>query len=115
MWLKMKNNFFRNRAFTMIECIFAIFILSVISIYIIFGINTFLRIQNVNINNNEKLLDIENTVVLIRNNIKTNKSILNEVNTKKYDVKISDLGELYNIKIFLKDDMEKVYEFYISK
>lgn len=99
----------------MIECIFAIFILSVISIYIIFGINTFLRIQNVNINNNEKLLDIENTVVLIRNNIKTNKSILNEVNTKKYDVKISDLGELYNIKIFLKDDMEKVYEFYISK
>mgnify|MGYP001711090293 CR=1 FL=1 len=115
MWLKMKNNFFRNRAFTMIECIFAIFILSVISIYIIFGINTFLRIQNVNINNNEKLLGIENTVVLIRNNIKTNKSILNEVNTKKYDVKISDLGELYNIKIFLKDDMEKVYEFYISK
>lgn len=115
MWLKMKNNFFRNRAFTMIECIFAIFILSVISIYIIFGINTFLRIQNVNINNNKKLLDIENTVVLIRNNIKTNKSILNEVNTKKYDVKISDLGELYNIKIFLKDDMEKVYEFYISK
>lgn len=111
----MKNNFFRNKAFTMIECIFAIFILSVISIYIIFGINTFLRIQNVNINNNEKLLDIENTVVLIRNNIKTNKSILNEVNTKKYDVKISDLGELYNIKIFLKDDMEKVYEFYISK
>ncbi len=99
----------------MIECIFAIFILSVISIYIIFGINTFLRIQNVNINNNEKLLGIENTVVLIRNNIKTNKSILNEVNTKKYDVKISDLGELYNIKIFLKDDMEKVYEFYISK
>lgn len=84
----------------MIECIFAIFILSVISIYIIFGINTFLRIQNVNINNNEKLLGIENTVVLIRNNIKTNKSILNEVNTKKYDVKISDLGELYNIKIF---------------
>lgn len=115
MWLKMKNNFFRNRAFTMIECIFAIFILSVISIYIIFGINTFLRIQNVNINNNEKLLGIENTVVLIRNNIKTNKSILNEVNTKKYDVKISDLGELYNIKIFLKDDTEKVYEFYISK
>lgn len=115
MWLKMKNNFFRNRAFTMIECIFAIFILSVISIYIIFGINTFLRIQNVNINNNEKLLGIENTVVLIRNNIKTNKSILNEVNTKKYDVKILDLGELYNIKIFLKDDMEKVYEFYISK
>ena len=115
MWLKMKNNFFRNRAFTMIECIFAIFILSVISIYIIYGINTFLRIQNVNINNNEKLLGIENTVVLIRNNIKTNKSILNEVNTKKYDVKISDLGELYNIKIFLKDDMEKVYEFYISK
>lgn len=115
MWLKMKNNFFRNRAFTMIECIFAIFILSVISIYIIFGINTFLRIQNVNINNNEKLLGIENTVVLIRNNIKTKKSILNEVNTKKYDVKISDLGELYNIKIFLKDDMEKVYEFYISK
>ena len=111
----MKNNFFRNRAFTMIECIFAIFILSVISIYIIFGINTFLRIQNVNINNNEKLLGIENTVVLIRNNIKTNKSILNEVNTKKYDVKISDLGELYNIKIFLKDDTEKVYEFYISK
>ena len=111
----MKNNFFRNRAFTMIECIFAIFILSVISIYIIYGINTFLRIQNVNINNNEKLLGIENTVVLIRNNIKTNKSILNEVNTKKYDVKISDLGELYNIKIFLKDDMEKVYEFYISK
>ncbi len=99
----------------MIECIFAIFILSVISIYIIFGINTFLRIQNVNINNNEKLLGIENTVVLIRNNIKTNKSILNEVNTKKYDVKISDLGELYNIKIFLKDDTEKVYEFYISK
>lgn len=99
----------------MIECIFAIFILSVISIYIIFGINTFLRIQNVNINNNEKLLGIENTVVLIRNNIKTNKSILNEVNIKKYDVKISDLGELYNIKIFLKDDMEKVYEFYISK
>lgn len=99
----------------MIECIFVIFILSVISIYIIFGINTFLRIQNVNINNNEKLLGIENTVVLIRNNIKTNKSILNEVNTKKYDVKISDLGELYNIKIFLKDDMEKVYEFYISK
>lgn len=115
MWLKMKNNFFRNRAFTMIECIFAIFILSVISIYIIFGINTFLRIQNVNINNNEKLLGIENTVVLIRNNIKTNKSILNEVNTKKYDVKILDLGELYNIKIFLKDDTEKVYEFYISK
>ena len=115
MWLKMKNNFFRNRAFTMIECIFAIFILSVISIYIIFGINTFLRIQNVNINNNKKLLGIENTVVLIRNNIKTKKSILNEVNTKKYDVKISDLGELYNIKIFLKDDMEKVYEFYISK
>lgn len=115
MWLKMKNNFFRNRAFTMIECIFAIFILSVISIYIIFGINTFLRIQNVNIYNNEKLLGIENTVVLIRNNIKTKKSILNEVNTKKYDVKISDLGELYNIKIFLKDDMEKVYEFYISK
>ncbi|MFT4444670.1 type II secretion system protein J [Parvimonas sp. G1967] len=111
----MKNNFFRNRAFTMIECIFAIFILSVISIYIIFGINTFLRIQNVNINNNEKLLGIENTVVLIRNNIKTNKSILNEVNTKKYDVKILDLGELYNIKIFLKDDTEKVYEFYISK
>ena len=99
----------------MIECIFAIFILSVISIYIIFGINTFLRIQNVNINNNEKLLGIENTVVLIRNNIKTNKSILNEVNTKKYDVKILDLGELYNIKIFLKDDTEKVYEFYISK
>lgn len=99
----------------MIECIFAIFILSVISIYIIFGINTFLRIQNVNINNNEKLLGIENTVVIIRNNIKTNKSILNEVNTKKYDVKISDLGELYNIKIFLKDDTEKVYEFYISK
>ncbi|EGV08766.1 hypothetical protein HMPREF9127_0991 [Parvimonas sp. oral taxon 393 str. F0440] len=61
------------------------------------------------------MLGIENTVVLIRNNIKTNKSILNEVNTKKYDVKISDLGELYNIKIFLKDDMEKVYEFYISK
>lgn len=115
MWLKMKNNFFRNRAFTMIECIFAIFILSVISIYIIFGINTFLRIQNVNINNNEKLLGIENTVVLIRNNIKTNKSILNEVNTKKYDVKILDLGKLYNIKIFLKDDTEKVYEFYISK
>ena len=99
----------------MIECIFAIFILSVISIYIIFGINTFLRIQNVNINNIEKLLGIENTVVLIRNNIKTNKSILNEVNTKKYDVKILDLGELYNIKIFLKDDTEKVYEFYISK
>ena len=115
MWLKMKNNFLKNKAFTLIECIFAIFILSVISIYIIFGINTFLRIQNVNINNNEKLLDIENTVVLIRNNIKTNKPILKEVDMSKYEIKVSDLGELYNIKIFLKDNMEKLYEFYVSK
>lgn len=115
MWLMMKNKFVKNRAFTMIECIFAILILSIISIYIIFGINTFLRIQNSNINNNEKLSGIENTVALIRNNINNNKYILNKVDINKYDVIISDLGELYNIKIFLKDDMEKVYEFYVSK
>lgn len=111
----MKNKFVKNRAFTMIECIFAILILSIISIYIIFGINTFLRIQNSNINNNEKLSGIENTVALIRNNINNNKYILYKVDINKYDVIISDLGELYNIKIFLKDDMEKVYEFYVSK
>ena len=33
----------------------------------------------------------------------------------KYEIKVSDLGELYNIKIFLKDNMEKLYEFYVSK
>ena len=99
MWLKMKNNFLKNKAFTLIECIFAIFILSVISIYIISGINNFLQIQNMN----------------IRNNIKTNKPILKEVDMSKYEIKVSDLGELYNIKIFLKDNMEKLYEFYVSK
>lgn len=115
MWLMMKNKFVKNRAFTMIECIFAILILSIISIYIIFGINTFLRIQNSNISNNEKFSDIENTIVLIRNNIKNKKYIFYQVDIKKYDVKISDLGELYNIKIFLKEDIEKVYEFFVSK
>ena len=100
MWLKMKNNFLKNKAFTLIECIFAIFILSVISIYI---------------KNNSKLSDIENTIELIRNNIKTNKPILKEVDMSKYEIKVSDLGELYNIKIFLKDNMEKLYEFYVSK
>lgn len=111
----MKNNFFKNKAFTLIECIFAIFILSVISIYIISGINNFLQIQNMNIKNNSKLSDIENTIELIRNNIKTNKPILKEVDMNKYEIKVSDLGELYNIKIFLKDNMEKLYEFYVSK
>ena len=96
----MKNNFLKNKAFTLIECIFAIFILSVISIYIISGINNFLQIQNMNIKNNSKLLDIENTI---------------EVDMSKYEIKVSDLGELYNIKIFLKDNMEKLYEFYVSK
>ena len=111
----MKNNFLKNKAFTLIECIFAIFILSVISIYIISGINNFLQIQNMNIKNNSKLSDIENTIELIRNNIKTNKPILKEVDMSKYEIKVSDLGELYNIKIFLKDNREKLYEFYVSK
>ena len=106
MWLKMKNNFLKNKAFTLIECIFAIFILSVISIYTISGINNFLQIQNMNIKNNSKLSDIENTIELIRNNIKTNKPILKEVDMSKYEIKVSDLGELYNIKIFLKDNRD---------
>ena len=74
-----------------------------------------MQIQNKNIKEVKKLSDIENTIALIRNNIKTNRSILNEVDINKYDVKVSDLGELYNIKIFLKDNMEKLYEFYVSK
>ena len=115
MWLRMKTNLFKNKAFTLVECIFAVFILSIISIYIISGINYFLQIQNKNIKEVKKLSDIENTITLIRNNIKTNRSILNEVDMNKYDVKVSDLGELYNIKIFLKDNMEKLYEFYVSK
>ena len=115
MWLRMKTNLFKNKAFTLVECIFAIFILSVISIYTISGINNFLQIQNMNIKNNSKLSDIENTIELIRNNIKTNKPIFKEVDMSKYEIKVSDLGELYNIKIFLKDNMEKLYEFYVSK
>lgn len=111
----MKNKNFKIKSFTMIECIFAIFILSIISIYIISGINTFLHIQKENIKNINKLTELENTVVIIKNNIKRNLEILNDVDLNKYEIKIFDLGEIYNIKINYIEDMEKIYEIYISK
>ena len=83
----MKNRNYKMKSFTMIECIFAIFILSIISIYIISGINNFLHIQKENAKNINKLTDLENTVVIIKNNIKIN----------------------------YIEDMEKIYEIYISK
>jgi hypothetical protein len=111
----MKNRNYKIKSFTMIECIFAIFILSIISIYIISGINNFLHIQKENEKNINKLTDLENTVVIIKNNIKRNFEILNDVDLKKFEIKIFDLGELYNIKINYIEDMEKIYEIYISK
>ena len=50
----MKNRNYKMKSFTMIECIFAIFILSIISIYIISGINNFLHIQKENVKNINK-------------------------------------------------------------
>lgn len=111
----MRNRNYKIKSFTMIECIFAIFILSIISIYIISGINNFLHIQKENVKNINKLTDLENTVVIIKNNIKRNFEILNDVDLNKFEIKIFDLGELYNIKINYIEDMEKIYEIYISK
>ena len=111
----MKNNYLKNKAFTLVECIFAVFVLSIISLYILSGINNFLQIQKANIKEIDELSEIETTIVLIKSNIKNNKTILENVNSEKFEVKVSDLGELYNIKIFLKDNMEKLYEFYVSK
>ncbi|BFT66197.1 prepilin-type N-terminal cleavage/methylation domain-containing protein [Parvimonas parva] len=111
----MKIKFLKNRAFTLIECVFSILILAIISIYIIAGINNFLNIQNKNNKDFLQLTDVENTVIQLKSNISGNKDILTNIDIKKYDIKVSDLGELYHIKIVLKDNMEKFYEFYISK
>ncbi len=83
--------------------------------YIIAGINNFLNIQNKNNKDFLQLTDVENTVIQLKSNISGNKDILTNIDIKKYDIKVSDLGELYHIKILLKDNMEKFYEFYISK
>ena len=45
----------------------------------------------------------------------TDLEILNDVDLNKFEIKIFDLGELYNIKINYIEDMEKIYEIYISK
>lgn len=111
----MKIKFFKNRAFTLIECVFSILILAIISMYIIAGINNFLNIQNKNNKDFLQLTDVENTVIQLKSNISGNKDILTNIDIKKYDIKVSDLGELYHIKIVLKDNIEKFYEFYISK
>lgn len=111
----MKNNYLKNKAFTLVECIFAVFVLSIISLYILSGINNFLQIQKANIKEIDELSEIETTIVLIKSNIKSNKSILENVNSEKFEVKVSDFGELYNIKIYQKDNVEKIYEFYVSK
>ena len=72
----MKNNYLKNKAFTLVECIFAVFVLSIISLYILSGINNFLQIQKANIKEIDELSEIETTIVLIKSNIKNNKSIL---------------------------------------
>lgn len=72
----MKNNYLKNKAFTLVECIFAVFVLSIISLYILSGINNFLQIQKANIKEIDELSEIETTIVLIKSNIKNNKTIL---------------------------------------
>ena len=76
----MKNNYLKNKAFTLVECIFAVFVLSIISLYILSGINNFLQIQKANIKEIDELSEIETTIVLIKSNIKNNKSILENFN-----------------------------------
>lgn len=98
------------------ECIFATFLLSIISISIFYAIFVFYNFQNIENKKIENLNDLENTMITIKNNIKNNKEIFKDIDTKKYNIEVHDGGGLFFIKLKCKiNGVLKNYEMYVTK
>ena len=116
MWRNKLKRLKNKRAFSLLECIFSVFLLTIITVSIFYSILIFSKYQNLYSNKIEILNDIENTMFTIKNNIKNNKNILDEKKKKKYNIQITNKNDLYLIKLECKIDGElKNYEMYVTK
>lgn len=105
-----------KKSFTILECIFSVFLLSIITISIFYGIFVFYNFQNVENKKIENLNEIENTFIIIKNNIKNNINFLEGIDEKKYNVEVNNDGELFLIKLKCKiNGVLKNYEMYVAK
>lgn len=108
---------FKNKkAFSMVECVFSTLILSIIAVSILYSIFVFSKYQNVSNGEIEKLNKIENTMITIKNNIKNNREILENVDDELYDINIVSYEDMYFIQLkFEMNGVEKKYEMYICE
>lgn len=106
----------KNRAFTLMECIFAISILSLISATFLFSMIHFSKMKNENIKEIMSYSDIENVVDNIKNNIHNKKEITTNIDTKKYKLNLEKLDDMYFVEItVIVNGEEKVYEMYVCE
>ena len=111
--MKKINN---KKAFSMIECIFSTLLLSIITISILYSIFVFSKFQNHSNEEIEKLNDIENTMIMIKNNIKNDKEILDGVDEELYKINIESEEDIYFIQLECKiNGVDKKYEMYVCK
>lgn len=100
----------------MLECIFSVFILGVISSTVFYSIFTFSKFQKISQKKIDYFNQIENTIEIIKNNIKSDKNALEDINPMNYDIQIKNYDDLYKIKLKSKIQGQiKEYEIYITK
>ena len=110
----MKKNY--TKAFTIIETIFAVVILSVITVYFLYSIN--LITLNKDIVNKETMVlnDIQNTMLKIKDNIYKGQDLFYDVDKSRYSISAYIYGELYHIVVkTTKNNLEKSYEMYVKQ
>lgn len=100
----------------MLECIFSVFILGIISSTVFYSIFIFSKFQTISHKKIDQFNQIENTIETIKNNIKNDKNILEDIDTMSYDIQIKHCEDLYKIKLKskIKGDI-KEYEIYVTK
>lgn len=103
------------RAFTLIESLFALLILSIISMTFVFGINYFSKAKRRNLEIVEKINEIEMTLNQIRFNILNRDNPLKDVDSK-LKIEVRELEEMYYISIDAQDPaLGEKYEAYFKK
>lgn len=108
----MKNKF--AKGFTLIDSLFALIILSIISTTLIFGISTFSKYKLKNMESIDKINRVELVFNDIRENIKSNRPVLDNISSD-FKIDVLELDEMYYIKVDLEEMNEKSYELYIRK
>lgn len=109
----MKNKFVKG--FTLIDSLFALVILGIISTTLIFGIGTFSKYKLKNMENIDKINRLEIVFDDIKTNIKNNIPILDNISSE-FKIDVLELDDMYYIKINLEEEKNgKIYELYIKK